>query len=70
MRRGSSSTGSAQSTYSSQCAVGVTGSSYALASENRWLDISTPAPWASAAARIQSVTVDAGLRWTHLPTLP
>src|SRR5439155_20689287 len=50
------STASAQSTYSSQCAVGVTQSKCALTSENTWVDISMPAACANDAARSQPVT--------------
>src|SRR5262245_46201874 len=54
--RGCSRTGLAQSTYSSQWQVGVTASRWALTSGKRWLDISQPAAWARAAARIQPET--------------
>ena len=47
-RRGSCSTGSAQSMYSSQWHVGVTPSRCTLNSGKRWLDISTPAACALA----------------------
>src|ERR1700736_2269738 len=52
---GSASTMPARSRYSSQCAVGVTGSRWALVSMKMWLDIGSDAASARAAARSQPV---------------